>query len=53
MRGRIVRVVTAPRKFTSYTVRASRDEPQSEFKSDTTDHIAVAERERILKRGRS
>ena len=24
-----------------YTVRASRDEPQCEIKSDTTDHIAM------------
>jgi len=41
VRGRITRVVTAPTKFKGYTVRASRDEPQYEIKSDTTDHVAM------------
>lgn len=41
MHGRITRVVTSPTKFKSYTVHASRDEPQYEIKSDTTDHIAM------------
>jgi hypothetical protein len=41
VRGRISRVVTSPVKFKGYMVRASRDEPQYEIKSDTTDHIAM------------
>jgi hypothetical protein len=41
VRGRIMRVVTSPRKFKGYIVRASRDEPQYEIKSDTTDHVAM------------
>jgi len=41
VRGRITRVVTSPTKFKSYAVHASRDEPQYEIKSDTTDHIAM------------
>ncbi len=39
--GHITRVVTAPTKFKSYIVHASRDEPQYEIKSDKTDHIAM------------
>jgi len=41
VRGRISRVVTSPIEFNGYTVRASKDEPQYEIKSDTTDHIAM------------
>ena len=41
VRGNITRVVTSPVKFKGYTVHASRDEPQYEIKSDTTDHIAM------------
>ena len=41
VRGKITRVVTAATQFKGYTVRASRDEPQYEIKSDTTDHIAM------------
>ena len=41
VRGRITRVVTSPTRFKGYTVHASRDEPQYEIKSDTTDHIAM------------
>jgi hypothetical protein len=41
VRGRISRVVTSPVKFKGYTVRASRDEPQYEIKSDATDHVAM------------
>lgn len=39
--GHITRVVTAETKFKGYTVHASKDEPQYEIKSDTTDHIAM------------
>jgi CYTH domain-containing protein len=41
VRGRITRVVTATVTFKGYTVHATRDEPQYEIKSDTTDHIAM------------
>jgi hypothetical protein len=41
VRGRISRVVTSEIQFYGYTVRASKDEPQYEIKSDTTDHIAM------------
>jgi hypothetical protein len=41
VRGRITRVVTSAIQFKGYTVRASKDEPQYEIKSDTTDHIAM------------
>ncbi|MGH7688470.1 MAG: DUF2945 domain-containing protein, partial [Gemmatimonadaceae bacterium] len=34
-------VVTAPIRFKSYVVHASRDEPQYEIKSDRTDHVAM------------
>jgi hypothetical protein len=39
--GRIIKVITSPMKFKSYTVRASEDEPQYQIKSLKTDHIAV------------
>jgi hypothetical protein len=39
--GHITRVVTSETMFKGYTVHASRDEPQYEIKSDTTDHIAM------------
>jgi hypothetical protein len=39
--GRISRVVTSALTFQGYTVRASKDEPQYELESDTTDHIAM------------
>ena len=41
VRGTVTSVVTSPTKFKGYTVHASRDEPQYEIKSDTTDHIAM------------
>ena len=41
VRGTITRVVISPTKFKGYTVRASKDDPQYEIKSDTTDHIAM------------
>lgn len=39
--GVIVRIVTEPILFKGYTVRASKDEPQYEIKSEKTDHIAM------------
>lgn len=41
VRGRITRVVTSEIEFKGYTVHASKDEPQYEIRSDTTDHIAM------------
>ena len=41
VRGRITRVVTSEITFKGYTVHASKDEPQYEIRSDTTDHIAM------------
>ena len=41
VRGKINRIITSPMKFKGYTVHASRDEPQYEIQSDTTDHIAM------------
>ena len=39
--GTIRRKITAPMRFKSYTVRASKQEPQYLIKSATTDHLAV------------
>lgn len=41
VRGRITRIITTRIRFKGYTVHASRDEPQYEIRSDTTDHIAM------------
>lgn len=41
VRGTIIKTITAPTPFKTYTVRASEEEPQYMIKSDTTDHIAV------------
>ena len=49
VRGHITRVVTKPIKFKGYTVHASRDEPQYEIKSDTTDHVAMHKRSALTK----
>ena len=49
VRGRITRVVTKPIKFKGYIVHASRDEPQYEIKSDTTDHVAMHKRAALTK----
>lgn len=39
--GVIRRKISAPMRFRSYTVRASREEPQYLIKSERTDHVAV------------
>lgn len=39
--GTITRVITSEIEFKGYKVRASKDEPQYEIKSDKTDHIAM------------
>ena len=41
VRGTIKKKVTSATKFKTYTVRASKEEPQYLIKSDKTDHLAV------------
>ena len=41
VRGTIKKKVTSAVKFKTYTVRASKDEPQYLIKSDKTDHMAM------------
>ncbi len=41
VRGKIKKKVTSATKFKSYTVRASKEEPQYLIKSDKTDHLAM------------
>ncbi len=41
VRGTIKKKVTAPLRFKTYMVRASKEEPQYLIKSDTTDHLAM------------
>lgn len=41
VRGTIKKKISSPMKFKTYTVRASKAEPQYVIKSDRTDHLAV------------
>lgn len=41
VRGTIQKKVTSAMKFKSYTVHASKEEPQYLIKSDKTDHLAM------------
>jgi len=41
VRGTIKKKVTSAVKFKTYTVRASKEEPQYLIKSDKTDHLAM------------
>ena len=41
VRGTIKRKVTSAIKFKTYTVRASKEEPQYLIKSDKTNHLAM------------
>lgn len=41
VRGTIKKRIVSAVKFKSYTVRASKEEPQYLIKSDLTDHMAV------------
>ncbi|MEO6870619.1 MAG: DUF2945 domain-containing protein [Chthoniobacterales bacterium] len=41
VRGTIKKKVTSATKFKTYTVRASKEEPQYLIKSDKTDHMAM------------
>ena len=55
VRGTIKRKVTSAIMFKTYTVRASKEEPQYLIKSDKTDHMAMhkgAALKRITKRTR-
>ncbi len=49
--GRIVRVVTSEIDFKGYKVHASKDQPQYEIKSDTTDHLAMHKGSALTKLG--
>ena len=41
VRGTIKKKVTSATRFKTYTVRASKDEPQYLIKSNKTDHLAM------------
>ena len=41
VRGTIIKVVTSAIPFKSYTVHATKEEPQYLIKSDKTDHLAM------------
>jgi len=41
VRGTIQKKITSAMKFKTYTIRASKEEPQYLIKSDKTDHLAV------------
>lgn len=41
VRGTIMKTVSSAIEFKTYTVRASKDEPQYLIKSDTTDHLTM------------
>jgi hypothetical protein len=49
VRGTITRVVKSEIEFKGYTVHASKEEPQYEIKSDTTDHVAMHKRSALTK----
>ena len=56
VRGTIKKKITSSIKFKTYTVRASKEEPQYLIKSDKTDHLAMhkgAALKKIRKRGRN
>ncbi len=41
VRGTIKKKISSPTRFKTYTVRASKAEPQYLIKSDTTEHLAM------------
>lgn len=53
VRGRIKKKITSPMKFKTYTVRASKEEPQYLIKSDKTDHMAMHKGAALRKIGKS
>ena len=52
VRGRILRKITKPITFKTYTVRASKETPQYLIKSDQTDHLAMHKGSALHKLGR-
>ena len=53
VRGTIKKKVTSAIKFKTYTVRASKEEPQYLIKSDKTDHMAMHKGAALKKLGKS
>jgi hypothetical protein len=53
VRGTIKKKVTSAIKFKTYTVRASKEEPQYLIKSDKTDHLAMHKGATLQKIGKS
>lgn len=53
VRGTIKKKITAPMKFKTYTVRASKEEPQYLIKSDKTDHLAMHKGSTLKKSARN
>ncbi|HSC56910.1 MAG TPA: DUF2945 domain-containing protein, partial [Nitrospira sp.] len=53
VRGTIKKKVTSAIKFKTYTVRASKEEPQYLIKSDKTDHMAMHKGAALKKIGNS
>lgn len=53
VRGTITKKITSAIKFKTYTVRASKEEPQYLIKSDTTDHMAMHKGAALKKIGKS
>ena len=53
VRGTIKKKVTSAIKFKTYTVRASKEEPQYLIKSDKTDHMAMHKGAALKKIGKS
>jgi len=52
VRGTIQKRVTSAIKFKTYTVHASKDEPQYLIKSDKTEHLAMHKGTALKKLGR-
>lgn len=53
VRGTIKKKITSAIKFKTYTVRASKEEPQYLIKSDKTDHMAMHKGSALKKIGKS
>ena len=53
VRGTIKKKVTSAIKLKTYTVRASKEEPQYLIKSDKTDHMAMHKAAALKKIGKS
>jgi len=53
VRGKIEKKVSSAVKFKTYTVRASKAEPQYLIQSDKTDHMAMHKGAALIKIGKS